>query len=72
MGWADMLLKLKIKYSSDEAVKLAEKIMGFIRDTAYEASADLAGKRGAFPNWKVFRVRILLTNSTRAISSMEM
>jgi ribonucleoside-diphosphate reductase alpha chain len=52
MGWADMLLKLKIKYSSDKAVKLAEKIMSFIRDNAYEASAELAGKRGAFPNWK--------------------
>jgi ribonucleoside-diphosphate reductase alpha chain len=52
MGWADMLLKLEIKYSSAEAVKLAEKVMGFIRDIAYDASADLACKRGAFPNWK--------------------
>ncbi len=52
MGWADMLLKMRIKYSSDEAVKLAEKVMSFIQAVAYDASAELAMKRGAFPNWK--------------------
>ncbi|MBI5666273.1 MAG: adenosylcobalamin-dependent ribonucleoside-diphosphate reductase [Nitrospirae bacterium] len=52
MGWADMLLKLHIKYSSDEGLKLAEKVMHLIREKAYQASMELAEKRGAFPNWK--------------------
>jgi len=52
MGWADMLLKLHIKYSSDKAIALAEKVMAFIREKAYEASSELAEQRGNFPNWK--------------------
>jgi ribonucleoside-diphosphate reductase alpha chain len=52
MGWADMLLKLRIKYSSDKAIELAGQVMRFIREKAYEASSELAEKRGAFPNWK--------------------
>ena len=27
MGWADMLLQLKMAYNSDEGIYLAEKIM---------------------------------------------
>ncbi len=49
MGWADLLLDLGIPYNSEEAVKLGEKAMGFITDTARAASASLAEKRGAFP-----------------------
>jgi ribonucleoside-diphosphate reductase alpha chain len=52
MGWADMLLKLQIKYSSNEALELAEKVMSHIREKAYEASVELAEQRGVFPNWK--------------------
>jgi ribonucleoside-diphosphate reductase alpha chain len=52
MGWADMLLIMKIRYSSEEAVSLAGKVMSFIQAVAYDASAELAAKRGAFPNWK--------------------
>lgn len=52
MGWADMLLKLQIRYSSDKALELAKKVMYLIREKAYQASAELAEKRGAFPNWK--------------------
>jgi ribonucleoside-diphosphate reductase alpha chain len=49
MGWSDMLLKLEIPYNSDEAIRLAEKMMGFITDTGRQQSAALAKKRGAFP-----------------------
>ena len=49
MGWADMLLELGIPYNSDEAVKLADKLMGFITTTGRSASARLAKARGAFP-----------------------
>jgi ribonucleoside-diphosphate reductase alpha chain len=49
MGWADLLNKLEIPYDSDEAITLADRLGGFIRHYADEASADLAKERGAFP-----------------------
>lgn len=52
MGWADMLIALGLPYESEEALKLAGKIMKCIRDEARNASAALAEKRGAFPNFK--------------------
>ncbi|OGP25166.1 MAG: ribonucleoside-diphosphate reductase, adenosylcobalamin-dependent [Deltaproteobacteria bacterium GWB2_55_19] len=52
MGWADMLLELRIRYNSMEAVKLAEKVMSFIHEKAVSASSDLANSRGNFPNYK--------------------
>ncbi len=52
MGWADMLIKLNIKYNSKEAIKLAEKIMKFINEAGINKSVELAEKRGTFPNWK--------------------
>ncbi|MFO7812581.1 MAG: adenosylcobalamin-dependent ribonucleoside-diphosphate reductase, partial [Pelovirga sp.] len=52
MGWADLLILLKIPYNSSEAVALAEKVMRFINDAAHEQSAQLAAERGAFPNFQ--------------------
>lgn len=46
MGWADMLVALGIDYDSDEAVKLAEKVMSFIQEKGSLASLDLGDKRG--------------------------
>ena len=31
MGWADMLIKLGIRYDSDEALKLAQKLQNLFR-----------------------------------------
>ncbi|PLX44916.1 MAG: ribonucleoside-diphosphate reductase, adenosylcobalamin-dependent [Deltaproteobacteria bacterium] len=52
MGWADLLYKLCIPYGSEESLRLAEKLMKFVDDTALEASLQLAKVRGAFPNFK--------------------
>ena len=52
MGWADMLIKLGIRYNSQKAFKLARKTMSFIKDHAREASSELARQRGSFPNFK--------------------
>jgi ribonucleoside-diphosphate reductase alpha chain len=51
MGFADMLFMLAIPYDSSEAVELGEAIMKFINETGRQASAELAEKRGPFPNW---------------------
>lgn len=52
MGWADMLIRLGIRYNSSKAFRLARKLMKFIRDHAREASSELARQRGVFPNFK--------------------
>ena len=52
MGFADMLIKLGVKYDSEEAVMTAERIMKFILNNAINVSRDLAEKRGVFPNFE--------------------
>jgi len=52
MGWADMLIKLGVRYNSRKAFKLAREVMSFIRDHARESSSELARQRGTFPNFK--------------------
>ncbi|GAB4281710.1 MAG: vitamin B12-dependent ribonucleotide reductase [Coriobacteriia bacterium] len=52
MGWADMLIMMGIAYDSDEAVDLAERVMGFIQAEARSASVKLAEERGTFPNFE--------------------
>jgi ribonucleoside-diphosphate reductase alpha chain len=52
MGFAHMLIKLGVPYDSDEAVKAAHDLMGFIDDESKKASRELATERGVFPNYK--------------------
>ncbi len=52
MGWADLLLMLGVSYDSNQAVEIAENVMGFIQKKADEASIALAEERGVFPAWK--------------------
>jgi ribonucleoside-diphosphate reductase alpha chain len=52
MGWADMLIKLGIRYNSQKAYRLAREVMEFIREKARSASAELARQRGPFPNFR--------------------
>lgn len=49
MGWAEMLLLLEIPYASTQAIELAGRLMKFIKIESYNASANLAKKRGHFP-----------------------
>jgi len=51
MGWADMLLDLGIPYCSEEALELAESVMGFIEEESVKASMELAESRGTFANY---------------------
>lgn len=52
MGFADLLISLKIPYNSDQSISLAKKIMSFIDRESKAASAKLAEKRGNFPAYK--------------------
>jgi len=52
MGWADMLIMLRLPYDSPEALTLGEQVMEFIRAEARNHSSELAKVRGKFPNWE--------------------
>lgn len=52
MGFANLLFKLRIKYDSEEGLQLADKLLGFIKETAYQASQQLAEIRGVCPAWE--------------------
>ncbi|GAB4237811.1 MAG: vitamin B12-dependent ribonucleotide reductase [Deltaproteobacteria bacterium] len=53
MGFADMLIRLGIPYDSDEALSMAQELMGFIQEESGAASCNLARERGPFPNYDV-------------------
>jgi ribonucleoside-diphosphate reductase alpha chain len=50
MGWADLLLMMKLRYDSKEALALADRLAAFLRKTAVRESQRLAAARGSFPN----------------------
>ncbi|MDO8736167.1 MAG: adenosylcobalamin-dependent ribonucleoside-diphosphate reductase [Thermoleophilia bacterium] len=52
MGFAEALLRLGIRYDSDEALVKAEEIMKFIQERAVARSAEIARRRGSFPNFE--------------------
>ncbi|MBI5587469.1 MAG: adenosylcobalamin-dependent ribonucleoside-diphosphate reductase [Deltaproteobacteria bacterium] len=52
MGFADLLVRLRVRYGSSESFSLAEEVMGFISRFAWDESRRLAAERGPFPNIK--------------------
>ncbi|MGC8977050.1 MAG: adenosylcobalamin-dependent ribonucleoside-diphosphate reductase [Candidatus Ratteibacteria bacterium] len=68
MGWADLLLELKIPYGSQESFILAEELMKFINEKAFEYSVLLGREKGSFPNFEksIYYGKIdALRNATR-------
>ena len=51
MGLGDALIKMHLRYGSEEATPVIEKIYQVVRDAAYEASSDMASEKGAFPKF---------------------
>ncbi len=49
MGLAELLIKLQIRYGSQECLHFLEKLYGFMAREAYLASAELAAEKGPFP-----------------------
>ncbi len=52
MGFADMLIMIGITYDSEGAVRHAEQVMRFVNEEAHKKSAEIAEKRGNFPNFE--------------------
>lgn len=52
LGLGDMLVRMGIKYDSEDALQTIEQIMQIFRDTAYDTSVELAEEKGSFPNFE--------------------
>ncbi|MBM4339309.1 MAG: vitamin B12-dependent ribonucleotide reductase [Deltaproteobacteria bacterium] len=52
MGFADLLIQLRIPYDHPKAFEIGEKVMGFIQERGRKTSHELALKRGSFPNFE--------------------
>ena len=54
LGLGDMLVRMGIKYDSEDALQTIDQIMTIFRDSAYETSIQLAKEKGQFPHfdWK--------------------
>ncbi|MBW2965212.1 adenosylcobalamin-dependent ribonucleoside-diphosphate reductase, partial [Candidatus Woesearchaeota archaeon] len=66
MGFADLLVRMNIPYDSEQAVKIAGKIMKFVNDTARDESAKLGAERGDFPMFKKSRLAAKWKNMRNA------
>ncbi len=67
MGWADMLVKLRVPYNSEKAFELGEQVMDFINSEGHFYSSELARVRGKFPNWEHSRFEkdgVIMRNAT--------
>ena len=53
MGLADMFLKMNIKYDSDKAITLSDKVMSTFMNASYDESCNLAIEKGPFPVFDV-------------------
>jgi ribonucleoside-diphosphate reductase alpha chain len=52
MGFADLLIALKIPYDSENAIETAKVLMAFVQTYAHKASCQLAEQRGLFPAYR--------------------
>lgn len=51
MGLAELLIKMGVRYGSDESIELIDRLYAFIARAAYETSVELAQERGSFPQF---------------------
>ena len=69
LGLGDMMVRMGIKYDSEDALQTIEQIMQIFRDTAYETSAELAEEKGQFPNfdWNGFSKSKFIKNLPKSL-----
>ncbi|MCL4375138.1 adenosylcobalamin-dependent ribonucleoside-diphosphate reductase [Patescibacteria group bacterium] len=51
MGLGDTLIKLHLRYGSNESLRFINKLYRTIRDEAYHSGIDIAKEKGAFPKF---------------------
>ncbi len=51
MGFADMLVKLRVPYNSEKALAFGEELMKFVETQSHKESVKLGEERGSFPNF---------------------
>jgi ribonucleoside-diphosphate reductase alpha chain len=49
MGLAEMMIRLGIRYGSDESTQFIDRLYRFISRESYHASSNIAAEKGAFP-----------------------
>jgi len=64
MGFADILLLLGQRYGSKDSFETADKLISFIMRRAKDESAEIALKRGSFPNLEGSRINGPMRNAT--------
>ena len=52
MGFADMLIKMRVPYDSEEGLELGRQVMRFIREESDRMSEEMTERRGVFPAFK--------------------
>jgi ribonucleoside-diphosphate reductase alpha chain len=52
MGFADLCVNLQITYGSPASIDLMDEVMGFVRREAWNASNQLGGEKGVFPEFE--------------------
>ena len=55
LGLGDMLVRMGVRYDSEDAIQTIDQIMTIFRDTTYETSVELAKEKGKFPNFDEFQ-----------------
>ena len=73
MGIADMLIKLGIRYGSDEAVKLCEELSNMMLNEAVKQSALLAKEYGAFEKYNekvIFNSKFFINNISDEVKEL--
>jgi ribonucleoside-diphosphate reductase alpha chain len=69
LGLGDMLVRMGIKYDSEDALQTIDQIMKIFRDITYETSIELAQEKGSFPNfdWKGYSKSKFVKNLPKSI-----
>ncbi len=52
MGFADMLIKIGVRYDTEEGIQNGERLMEFINTEARKMSAELGEEKGSFTNFR--------------------
>ena len=71
-GLADALACLRLRYDSDEAIKIIDMIYNTLKTEAYRESCNLAKERGSFPHfdWEIEKDNAYIKSLPEEIKSM--